>query len=83
VRAQFRIPDSISGVVVPAVKSGSAAADAGLQPGVVILSVDGAAIASPAALKAKIAEARKAGKTAVLMRMQFGETKQFGALALK
>jgi serine protease Do len=83
VRAQFRIPDSISGVVVTAVKSGSAAADAGLQPGVVILSVDGAAIASPAALKAKIAEARKAGKTAVLMRMQFGETKQFGALALK
>jgi serine protease Do len=83
VRAQFRIPESITGVVVTAVKPGSAAADAGLQPGVVILSVDGAAVASPAALKAKIAEAKKAGKSAILMRMQLGEAKQFGALALK
>ncbi|MFN3961214.1 MAG: Do family serine endopeptidase, partial [Parvularculaceae bacterium] len=82
-RRQFRIPDGVSGVVVTAVKPGSPGADAGLQPGVVILQVDGAPVVSTAGLKKSLADAKKAGKDAVLLRLQVGEAKQFRALTIK
>ena len=82
-RRQFRIPDGVSGVVVTAVKPGSPGADAGLAPGVVILQVDGAAVANTAGLKKSLADAKKAGKDAVLLRLQVGEAKQFRALTIK
>ncbi len=81
-RQQFRIPDGVAGVLVTAVKPGSAAEKAGLNPGVVILQVDGAAVANTAALKSKLADAKKAGKEAVLLRLQLGEAKQFSALTI-
>lgn len=81
-RQQFRISDNVTGVLVTAVKPGSAAEKAGLAPGVVILQVEGTAVADASTLKAKIADARKAGKEAVLLRLQFGEAKQFSALTL-
>ncbi len=40
VRQQFNIPDQVHGAVIENVRSGSAAEDAGLAPGNVILSVD-------------------------------------------
>jgi serine protease Do len=64
------------------VKPGGAGADAGLQPGVVILQVDGAAVSSTAALKKMLADAKKSGKEAVLLRLQVGEAKQFRALTI-
>jgi serine protease Do len=82
-RRQFRIPDGVSGVVVTAVKPGSPGADAGLQPGVVILQVDGAPVISTAGLKKSLSDAKKAGKDAVLLRLQVGEAKQFRALTIK
>lgn len=81
-RRQFQIPDGVNGVVVTGVKPGSAGADAGLQPGVVILQVDGAAVASTASLKKMLADAKKNGKDAVLLRLQVGEAKQFRALTI-
>ncbi|HBK91840.1 MAG TPA: hypothetical protein DDZ68_09225, partial [Parvularcula sp.] len=81
-RQQFRIPDGVAGVVVAAVKPGSPGADAGLQPGAVILQVDGEPVATPASLKKKLADAKSAGKDAVLLRLQFGEVKQFRALTI-
>jgi len=81
-RQQFRIPETISGVVVTAVKPGSPGADAGLQPGVVILQVDGEPVASAATLKKKLADAKASGKDAVLLRLQLGEAKQFRALTI-
>ncbi|MFZ5615979.1 MAG: Do family serine endopeptidase [Pseudomonadota bacterium] len=82
-RQQFRIADGVNGVLVTAVKPGSPADKAGLQPGVVILQVDGAPVTSSAALKKKVADAVSAGKEAVLLRLQLGEAKQFSALTIK
>ncbi|MEZ5894331.1 MAG: Do family serine endopeptidase [Parvularculaceae bacterium] len=81
-RQQFRVPAGVTGVVVTAVRGGSPAEDAGLQPGVVILQIDNQQVASGADLRAKIDNAKKAGKDAVLLRMQFGANRQFGALSL-
>jgi serine protease Do len=39
-RQQFNVPDHVHGVVVQQVRPGSAAEDAGLQPGDVIMEVD-------------------------------------------
>jgi serine protease Do len=81
-RQQFRIPDSVQGVLVTSVKPGSPGADAGLQPGVVILQVDGEPVATAATLKKKLADAKAGGKDAVLLRLQLGEVKQFRALTI-
>ncbi len=81
-RAQFRVADDVQGVVVTGVKSGSAAEDAGLRTGVVILEVDGKPASNATILKRAIADAKKSGKEAVLLRYQAGSNKQFGALTL-
>ncbi|WP_428409998.1 Do family serine endopeptidase [Hyphococcus sp.] len=81
-RQQFRVPDSVNGVVVTAVRPGSPAEDAGLAPGVVILQLDGEQVRSGDDLRSKISNAKKAGKDAVLLRMQLGQNRQFGALSL-
>ncbi len=81
-RQQFRVPDGVDGVVVTGVRPGSAAEDAGLRPGVVILQVDGENVSSGDDLQKKIENARNNDKDAVLLRMQFGENRQFGALSL-
>ncbi|WP_375203658.1 Do family serine endopeptidase [Hyphococcus sp.] len=81
-RQQFRVPDDVDGVVVTAVRPGSPAEEAGLQPGVVILQLDGQAVSSGDDLRSKISNAKKAGKDAVLLRMQLGTNRQFGALSL-
>ncbi len=81
-RQQFRVPDDVDGVIVTAVRPGSPAEDAGLQPGVVILQVDGQSVRSGDDLRGKIDNAKKSGKDAVLLRMQYGANRQFGALSL-
>lgn len=82
-RAQFRIPEGVTGVVITGVKGNSPAEDAGLRPGMVILQADGKAVTSGAGLRRLIEDAAKAGKEAVLLRYQAGEVKQFAALPLK
>jgi serine protease Do len=81
-RQQFRVPETVQGVLVTSVKPGSPGADAGLQPGVVILQVDGEPVATAASLKKKLADAKAGGKDAVLLRLQLGEVKQFRALTI-
>lgn len=82
-REQFRVPNDVKGVVVTGVRPGSPAQDAGLRPGAVILEIEGDAVANKKDLTAKIEAAKKSGKEAVLMRMQFGPNRQFAALTLK
>jgi serine protease Do len=81
-RQQYRIPETVSGVVVTAVKPGGPGEDAGLQPGAVILAVDGEPVVSAQSLKKKLADAKAGGKDAVLLRLQIGEAKQFRALTI-
>ena len=81
-RQQFRIPADVDGVVVTGVRPGSPAQEAGLRPGAVILQIDGEEISSVDGLRNKINNARDDGKDAVLLRMQLGENRQFGALSL-
>ena len=82
-REQFGIPNNVDGVLVTGVRGGSAAEEAGLRNGVVILEVDGDKITNAASLRSKITQAKRDGRDAVLLRMQLGEAKQFGALPLK
>jgi len=81
-RQQFRVPDDVDGVIVTGVRPGSPAEDAGLVAGAVILQLDGQPVKSRNELRDKIDDAKKGGKEAVLLRMQFGENRQFGALSL-
>ncbi len=81
-RQQFRVPDGVGGVIVTGVRPGSAAEEAGLRPGIVILQVDGENVSSADDLRAKIENAKENNKGAVLLRMQLGENRQFGALSL-
>ncbi len=82
-RDEFRVADGVDGVLVTGVRGGSAADDAGLRNGVVILQVDGEKITNAAALRSAIENAKKEGRDAVLLRMQLGAVKQFGALSLE
>jgi len=81
-RQQFRVPRGVDGVVVTGVRPNSPAEDAGLRPGAVILEVEGEDIRNADELRDKIENAKEDGKDAILMRMQFGQNKQFGALSL-
>ena len=81
-RQQFRVPDDVDGVLVTGVRPESPAQEAGLRPGVVILQVDGEEVETADDLRAKISNAKDDNKEAVLLRMQIGANRQFGALSL-
>lgn len=82
-RERYRVPNSVDGVVVTAVRPGSPAQSAGLRPGVVILEVDGEGVSTENDLRDKIDNAKDNNKDALLLRMQLGENRQFGALSLE
>jgi len=82
-RERFRVPEDTEGVVITGVQSNSAAAEAGLRPGVVILQADYKAVKTPAALEKIVLAAEKAGKEAVFLQVQLGQVKQFSALPLE
>lgn len=81
-RQQFRVPDDVDGVLVTGVRPDSPAQEAGLRPGVVILQVDGEEVETADQLRDKISNAKNENKEAVLLRMQIGANRQFGALSL-
>ncbi|MBT8472638.1 MAG: Do family serine endopeptidase [Marinicaulis sp.] len=82
-RQQFRVPDDVDGVLVTGVRPGSAAQEAGLRSGAVILEVDGADVRDAEDLRNKIENARDDDKNAILLRMQLGANRQYGALSLE
>lgn len=82
-RQQFRVPDDVDGVLVTGVRPGSAAQEAGLRSGAVILEVDGSDVRDAEDLRSKIENARDNNKNAILLRMQLGANRQYGALSLE
>ena len=70
-----------TGVVVTQVDPDGAGAAQGIRQGDVILEVAGKAVSEPSEVKQALAEARKDGRKAVLMRVRTGEASRFVALA--
>jgi len=64
-RQRFRLPDDLNGVVITAVKRRSAAAEAGLRPGHVILRAGSQRLTSPTELVTAIDGARDAGRKGI------------------
>ena len=61
------IPATVRGVVITAVDPNSAAAEEGLRPGYIILSVNQQAVATPADFAAAVETARRARRSSVLL----------------
>lgn len=72
-RQRFDIPADVSGLVITEVTPRSAAARAGLQPGMVIRQVNQRPVASPADLRTAVAAARTAGRSVVLLMVRTSE----------
>jgi serine protease Do len=73
--------DDNKGVVVTDVDPNGQAAERGLQPGDVILSVGDTAVKAPADIEKKVADAKAGGSKAVLLRVQSGDQTRFVALS--
>ncbi|PSC04506.1 serine peptidase [Alsobacter soli] len=69
------------GVVVTQVDPEGPGAQQGVKQGDVILEVAGHAVSSPSEVKQALADARKGGKKAVLLRLKTGKDSRFVALA--
>ena len=76
-------PDANSqdgGVVISDVDPSGQAAERGVQPGDVILSVGSTSVSSPSDVEKMVADAKAGGQKAVLLRIKSGDQTQFVAL---
>ena len=73
--------DDSRGVIITDVDPNGQAAERGLQPGDVILSVGDTAVTDPDAVEEKMADARDGGLQAVLLRIKSGDQTRFIALS--
>jgi len=80
VRQALNLPRRESGAVVESVAPDKPAADAGLQPGDVIISVNQQPVKSAKEAKTAVADAGKAGRKSVLLLVQRGENQTFVAV---
>lgn len=83
VRAHFNLGPDVGGVLISDVESTSAAADKGIRPGDLIIEVGDAVVKTPHDVIARFAEAKKAGRTSVLLRLSTGGKPHFVALPLQ
>ncbi len=75
--------DDGKGVVVTDVDPDSAAAERGIQPGDVIVTVNAKAVGNPDEVSGAVAEAAKSGRKAVLFQISRGEESRFVALPVQ
>ncbi len=68
------LPANARGVIISAVDPASDAAEKGLRPGFLILSVNQQPVTSPAEVAAAVAAARRAGRQSVLLLVKSGTT---------
>lgn len=68
------LPAGVRGVVISAVDPASDAAEKGLRPGFLIMSVNQVAVSQPSEVAAAVAAARRAGRSSVLLLVKSGTT---------
>jgi len=73
--------DDKSGVVVTDVDPNGQAAERGLQPGDIILSVGESKVTAPAEVEKKVADAKAGGQKAILLRVKSGDQTRYVALS--
>jgi serine protease Do len=83
-RKRYKIKDTVKGVVITAVDSGSPAADKRLSPGDVVVEVQGEPVVTPDAIQSRLDQLKKEGRKVVMLLLSKpdGET-QFVALSLQ
>lgn len=81
-RRAFNLSPDTSGVVITKVDPNSDAADKGIQPGDVVMSVANKPVHSPQDLKNRVADAKAAGRTAVLVLVNGQNGQRFVALKI-
>lgn len=69
-RERFSLPDDAKGVVVSAVKGDSPAAEKGIRAGDLLVEVNQEPVTAPLQVKAKVDDARKAGRKSVMLLVQ-------------
>ena len=82
-RNTYKVPKSVKGVVVTAVKPDGIAAEKGVEVGDVIAEVDQQEATTPADVAEKVAAAQKAGHASVLLFVARGDDMRFVALKFK
>ncbi|SMF68999.1 serine protease Do [Xaviernesmea oryzae] len=80
IRQALNLPRRESGAVIESVAPDKPAADAGLQPGDVIVSVNQRPVKSAGEAKTAVAEAGRAGRKSVLLLIQRGDNQTFVAV---
>ena len=80
-RQQFNLDESVNGVLVATVEPNSEAAEKGIRPGDVIVSVGSTDVRSPTDVARGIAEARSAGRDNVLLLVADANGQRFVALS--
>ncbi|MGK6314887.1 DegQ family serine endoprotease [Neorhizobium sp. DT-125] len=80
IRQALNLPRRESGAVIESVTPDNPGADAGLQPGDVIVSVNQRPVRSAGEAKTAVAEAGRAGRKSVLLLIQRGDNQTFVAV---
>ncbi|MDP2205223.1 MAG: DegQ family serine endoprotease [Alphaproteobacteria bacterium] len=82
-RQQHGLPEGMKGVVVTAVVNNGAAAERGIAAGDLIVEIDQQESGTPDNVAQRVAEAKKAGRSSVLLFVARKEDRRFVALKLK
>ncbi|HTT84178.1 MAG TPA: DegQ family serine endoprotease [Rhizomicrobium sp.] len=82
VRRNYNLDDHVNGVLVTRVDPDSDAADKGIQPGDVVVSIGNKAVHTPKDIKAQIAGAQASGRKSVLMLIDGNSGQRFVALKI-
>lgn len=82
IRQEYNLDANVTGVLVTQVDPNSDAAEKGLRPGNVVVSVGNMPVHSPQELSEKVDEARKAGRKSVLMLVADSNGQRFVAVKI-
>jgi serine protease Do len=82
VRHAFNLGKDVDGVVITKVNPNSDAADKGIQPGDVVVSIANKPVHSPQEVKSRVADAKAQGRSAVLMLVSGQNGQRFVAVKI-